>query len=59
MMSEAISQSQEQQALLAERGEHLRRLARFALVDDVPNPWGLGGGPRNGSGMGESETPNV
>jgi hypothetical protein len=24
------------------RSEYLRRLARFALIDDVPAPWGLG-----------------
>jgi hypothetical protein len=24
------------------RNEYLRRLARFALIDGVPAPWGLG-----------------
>jgi hypothetical protein len=27
------------------RNEHLRRLARFALIDDVPSPWGPLAGP--------------
>jgi hypothetical protein len=27
------------------KSEHLQRLARFALIDDVPSPWGPLAGP--------------
>lgn len=43
MISETVSHGGEEPALRDEKGEHLRRLARFALVDDVPDPWGVGG----------------
>jgi hypothetical protein len=41
MISDMVSHGGEKRTLQAERGEHLRRLARFALVDDVPDPWGI------------------
>ena len=34
--------SQPDQLLHLLRNEHLRRLARFALIDGIPAPWGLG-----------------
>jgi hypothetical protein len=29
------------QLLLLLKSAHLQRLARFALIDEVPSPWGL------------------
>jgi hypothetical protein len=42
MISDTVSHGGAGRPLEDEKGEHLRRLARFALVDDVPDPWGFG-----------------
>jgi len=42
MISESTLQTGPDQLLHLLRSEYLRRLARFALIDDVPAPWGLG-----------------
>jgi hypothetical protein len=44
MIADMASHGGEKRTLQADKGEHLRRLARFALVDDVPDPWGFGAG---------------
>lgn len=52
MISDSTLQPGPDQLLRLLRSEYLRRLARFALIDDVPAPWGgapareaLGGSP--------------
>jgi len=42
MISESAMHPGPDQLLQLLRSEYLRRLARFALIDDVPAPWGLG-----------------
>lgn len=37
------------QLLLLLKSAHLQRLARFALIDEVPSPWGLRGKRTDGS----------
>ena len=39
MLSETTLQRGPDQLLQLLRSEYLRRLARFALIDDVPAPW--------------------
>ena len=38
------------------RSEYLRRLARFALIDDVPTPWGDEASPEGGPGGSAAES---
>jgi hypothetical protein len=42
MISDSTMHPGPDQLLHLLRSEYLRRLARFALIDDVPAPWGLG-----------------
>jgi hypothetical protein len=41
MISDSTMHPGPDQLLHLLRSEYLRRLARFALIDDVPAPWGL------------------
>jgi hypothetical protein len=40
------------------RSEYLRRLARFALIDDVPAPWGLAAPAPESKGSAPAEQPD-
>lgn len=40
MISDSTPKPGPDQLLRLLRSEYLRRLARFALIDDVPAPWG-------------------
>jgi len=42
MISDSTLHPGPDQLLHLLRSDYLRRLARFALIDDVPAPWGLG-----------------
>jgi hypothetical protein len=42
MISESTVHQGADHLLQLLRSEYLRRLARFALIDDVPTPWGAG-----------------
>jgi hypothetical protein len=42
MMSDSTKHPRPDQLLHLLRADYLRRLARFALIDEVPAPWGLG-----------------
>jgi hypothetical protein len=42
MISDSTMHPGPDQLLHLLRSEYLRRLARFALIDDVAAPWGLG-----------------
>jgi hypothetical protein len=55
MMSESMMYPAPDHVLRLLRSEYLRRLARFALIDDVPTPWGGEAAPE-GLGGSAAET---